>query len=125
MVHVPNVDTCHAHTYVDNYIPAPFVARISHDVSMDGLLFKPRNLLDESHANGRILTTREHYEQAKHMRDIIDLTSFTEVIQDIFGRWNERVVGLPPRVSVPQHLLVWIIIQVSTDAGGARSGGVP
>ena len=76
MIHVPNVDTCRAHTYLDNYIHAPFLARISHDVSMDDLLFKPRNLSDESHANGRILTMREYCDQVKRICDMIDLTSF-------------------------------------------------
>ena len=90
MVHVRNVDTCRAHTCVGNYISAPFLARISHDVSMDNLLFKPRNLSDESHANGRILTTREHCDQVKRMRDIINLTSFMQDLKEAH-RWEEEM----------------------------------
>jgi hypothetical protein len=90
VVRVPHVDICRAHTYVDNYIPAPFLARISHGVSMDDLLFKPRNLLDESHANGRILTTREHCDQFKRMRDIIDLASFMQDLKEVH-RWEEEM----------------------------------
>ena len=57
---------------------------------MGDLLFKPRELSDESHADGRILTMREYCSKVKRMRDIIDLTSFMQDLKEVH-HWEEEM----------------------------------
>ena len=83
-------DPCRELTYVNQYVPAPYNARLKEDSTGTDMLFKKREFSSPTDDSSIILTTSSYCNQLRRSRDLINLCSFVDGLKLIHG-WEDGI----------------------------------
>ncbi len=82
VVNVPGFKACQEIKYVDQYIPAPFRARVKSEATCDDLLFRKREFAEMDDNDARVLTTDKYHSTILRARSFIDLQTFSRYMEE-------------------------------------------
>jgi len=78
---IKGFDPCRELTYVDQYVPAPFNARLDQDDAGFDSLFERRHFSTPADNGSMILTTSAYCNQLRRARDISNICSFIDDLE--------------------------------------------
>ena len=87
---IKGFDPCRELTYVDQYVPAPFNARLDQDDAGFDSLFERRHFSTPADNGSMILTTSAYCNQLRRARDISNICSFIDDLE-VTHAWEDEI----------------------------------